>query len=537
MLFGLELTALTLWLDSADLNGRRGLTAGIRDFGPAILRFIIGFAALFSAIALVRYRIALAAIAEQTRIFPVSIPLLCGHFACLGAFGLLSFRLYSAEHGNTTSDLTAVCWILAGVAAIGFGACAFLRYRFWAQMRESTGPLWIYSLAAGCATFFATEFSRSLWPVATRATFSIVGVLLRLLGPVVADPAHMSIGTRHFTVEIAPECSGLEGVGLMLVFGVAWLTIFRREYRFPQALILLPAGMVFIFLLNSVRIALLILIGNAGAERIATGGFHSQAGWMIFNLAAVGFSLTAGRTKWGGARVTEKRTGRDARRQTSQNNPSRHVALPNRALVTEKAPANLAAVWVLPLVALLAAGMAAHAASGDFEWLYPLRFFAVLGVVWRYRAEYREFDWRVGWQAPAMGVIVFAIWIVLDRTMPLSSDRMPLALAGAASSARIGWIAIRALASSTTVPFAEELAFRGFLLRRLPGPLWLGVLLSSVAFGTLHGDRWIAGTVAGVGYALVYLRKGRVSEAIAAHALTNALIAGDVLAAGVWHLW
>ena len=507
LLFALELIVVTFWLDNAELHGRHGLAAGIRDYGPAILRFIIGFAALFSAMAVVRYRIALAAIAEQTRGIPVSLPLLFGHLACLVGFGLLSFHLYSTESGNSTSDLTAVCWLLAGIAAIGLGACAFLRYRFWARMRASTGQLWIYSLAAGFATWFATEFSRSLWPVATRVTFSIVGVLLGLLGPVVADPAHMSIGTRRFTVEIAPQCSGLEGVGMMLVFGIVWLTIFRREYRFPQALVFLPAGMVFIFLFNSVRIAVLILIGNAGAERIATGGFHSQAGWMVFNLAAVGFSLTAGRAHWAGARASEK------------------------------TPVNLAAVWVLPLVALLAAGMVAHAASGDFEWFYPLRFFAVLAVVWHYRDNYRELDWRVGWQAPVMGVLVFAIWIALDRTMQVSSERMPPALAAATPAARLGWIAVRAVASSSTVPFAEELAFRGFFLRRFPEPLWFAVLLSSVAFGTLHGDRWFAGTLAGVGYALVYLRKGRVGEAIAAHGLTNALIAVDVLATGAWHLW
>ena len=55
---------------------------------------------------------------------------------------------------------------------------------------------------------------------------------------------------------------------------------------------------------------------------------------------------------------------------------------------------------------------------------------------------------------------------------------------------------------------AEELAFRGFLLRRLVAEdfeavpsgrfTWPALLLSSVAFGALHGSRWIAGTLAGL---------------------------------------
>ncbi len=84
----------------------------------------------------------------------------------------------------------------------------------------------------------------------------------------------------------------------MLAFGVMWLWLFRRECRFPQALVLLPAGVATIYLLNAVRITALILIGNAGADKIAVGGFHSQAGWIAFNVVALGFSVAARRVPW-----------------------------------------------------------------------------------------------------------------------------------------------------------------------------------------------------------------------------------------------
>jgi CAAX prenyl protease-like protein len=98
-----------------------------------------------------------------------------------------------------------------------------------------------------------------------------------------------------------------------------------------------------------------------------------------------------------------------------------------------------------------------------------------------------------------------------------------------------------------TVPIAEELAFRGFLLRRLISPdfdlvdfrrfTYTAVVISSVVFGVLHGGRWIAGTVAGVLYAAAMLRRGRIGEAVVAHATTNALIAAWVLVRGDWYLW
>jgi len=96
------------------------------------------------------------------------------------------------------------------------------------------------------------------------------------------------------------------------------------------------------------------------------------------------------------------------------------------------------------------------------------------------------------------------------------------------------------------VPIAEELAFRGYLLRRLIAAdfdqvtsvrfTWLSFLVSSVLFGALHG-RWLAGTVAGMCYALAMYRRGKVADAVIAHAVTNALIAADVLIMGNWGLW
>ena len=104
----------------------------------------------------------------------------------------------------------------------------------------------------------------------------------------------------------------------------------------------------------------------------------------------------------------------------------------------------------------------------------------------------------------------------------------------------------RILGSVITVPIAEELAFRGYALRRLISSdfdkisprrfTWLSFLLSSLLFGALHGRR-LAGTVAGMFYALAMYRRGRVEDAIMAHATTNALIAAEVLIFGHWNLW
>ena len=137
----------------------------------------------------------------------------------------------------------------------------------------------------------------------------------------------MHLGTSKFAVEIAPECSGYEGAGLILAFGVVWLWFFRDECRFPRALLLIPAGVVLMYLLNAVRITGLILIGDAGATRIALGGFHSQAGWIAFNAVALAFSLAARRLPW---LTTTGQTDRRARGDNCRSRPKNRPTIQRR---------------------------------------------------------------------------------------------------------------------------------------------------------------------------------------------------------------
>jgi CAAX prenyl protease-like protein len=109
------------------------------------------------------------------------------------------------------------------------------------------------------------------------------------------------------------------------------------------------------------------------------------------------------------------------------------------------------------------------------------------------------------------------------------------------------WIAFRVIGSILAAPLAEELAFRGYLIRRLQSIdfetvptnrfTWFSLLISSALFGALHPGRWVAGALAGVLFALALYRRGNVVDAIVAHATANALIAVYVLSTGSWNLW
>jgi exosortase E/protease (VPEID-CTERM system) len=417
------------------------------------------------------------------------------------------------------------------VVALGWHVCAVLvaaslflamaPRKAWLALLRGTGGLAAYAAVPALAAVIAINWSQRLWVGAARITFTLVERLLRpLLPQLYADPETRILGTRNFAVAIAEQCSGLEGVGLMLMFCCGWLWYFRREFRFPRALLVIPVALLLVFLLNAIRIAAIVLIGNAGHEQLAMIGFHSQAGWIAFNLVAFGVAIVARRSDW----------------------LSRDTGLSGETVAGE----NPASPYLMPLLTTLAIGMLVHALSSGFDLLYPLRFIGTGFVLWIFRQRYRELDWRFGWRGIAMGIAVYAAWVAVGRAQ-LHQAGMPQALADLPAPARAAWILCRAGAAVLTVPLAEELAYRGYLMRRFAGAHfekialasvgWPALVASAVIFGAMHGDLWVAGSIAGLALGLVAKLTNRIGEAVAAHATANALIVGTVLVLGQWQWW
>ena len=432
------------------------------------------------------------------------------------------------------TSLVDHAWIAAFAVAAGASAffSAFLILipaGFWRQLVELAPLALVYGLLGAAATigvFNSTQRFVGLW---MHLTFTVVyNCLLALRGDVIADPVRFVLGTKTFNVEVAPACSGFEGVALMLAFGSVWLLFFRREFLFPQALLLIPGGMLAIWLLNCVRLVTLILIGDAGAPQIALGGFHSQAGWIAFVGMAILFSISC--QKVPGIAVTT----------------TVHSASVNAGTVDK---VDNTSAFLVPFLAILATGMLAQSVSGGFEWFYPLRVLSAAAALFWYRRVYKELRWRAGWQAPAVGVMVFLLWLGMGRLFNPGSSIMPIPAEFAAASplSRGVWTLFRVVGATITVPIAEELAFRGFLLRRLVSADFVKVnpqrftlfsfVVSSVLFGVLHGQQWAVGIAAGMFYAWAFQRRGRIGDAVLAHSVTNGLLAGLVLFTHDWKYW
>jgi exosortase E/protease (VPEID-CTERM system) len=477
---------------------------------------------LFAAFAYLRYRAALEAALGEAMRTPVAWKFLASHALAMVLFFILSASVYGKA--RSANDLLSACWLVSVLAAILCGCFSVLSPKLWIAVVRATEWLWACVAGAALAAGSAETLFRSLWSPASRVTLVLARIVARVfVRDIVVDAPAYTISTKRFAVIVNSQCSGLEGIGLFLVFGVIWMVLFRDEVRLPQALVLFPAGVIALMGLNGVRIAGLLLIGHLGAEEVAKNGFHSQAGWLAFNAVAFGIVVVARRVPW----------------------------ISTRPVVREesKAPAipDATAAYLMPFLCVLAAGMISRAGSGTFEWWYPLRLAAAAGALWCFRERYAKILWRPNWVAAATGIAVFLFWVGLDRFSGVLRSPMPAALLAAPFGIRWAWIAVRILSAVITVPLAEELAFRGYLMRRLVAPdfesvafrrfTWFSLLASSLLFGMMHGSRWIAGTVAGVAYVWIVLRRGRLGDAVAAHALTNLLLAGYVLTTGQWQFW
>ena len=66
---------------------------------------------------------------------------------------------------------------------------------------------------------------------------------------------------------------------------------------------------------------------------------------------------------------------------------------------------------------------------------------------------------------------------------------------------------------------------------------WIAILVSSLAFGLMHGSRWLEASLAGYAYAWAYRRRGKLVDAVLSHAVTNFLVALYVIFSTNWSLW
>lgn len=518
-----EVLYLTVTLDTQPLTRIPSVAAMLIGWAPQYLRLAISVTALTAVIG-GRRLMAAVILPRENVTTDARVRALAVHLLTLVTFAAVSRVLFAAGPGVATHGaLWAAAWGASLAVMIVSWALALFPASHWREVAAGFRTQIVLGILAGTAVWAAGVMSEALWTRLAGYTFTVVAATLHLFyADVVSRPDALIVGTSRFRVLIAPDCSGYEGVGLILTFLGVYLFAFRRDVRFPGALALLPIGAAAIWLLNAARIVALIAIGTSGWRDVALGGFHSQAGWIVFNALSLTFVAVINR----GGYFT---------------NVSQPVAR-----VTVREPDSTSA-YLGPFVVLLAVAMVTGAFAAGFDLLYPLRLVAAAAVLWGCRAVYRTTRWRASLGSVAIGALTFVLWMALLPGDLDAKQGWPAALQEMSSAGAALWLGLRVAGYVVVTPLAEELAFRGYAARRLISseidrvPLgafsWPSFLVSSLLFGALHGQLWLQGTIAGMAFAGALYRRRSLGDAVMAHATTNGLIACYVLVTGHWSVW
>ncbi len=435
----------------------------------------------------------------------------------VGFIGVTWFLLEGGPRSLPATVALTVCWACLGQATMLAWVACIIPPSDWLPLWHRWSAVFVAGTAVGLAGWIAGQFASRLWESLAVSTLWLVHDLLKQCAEdVVFVPAQRVIGTATFQVEIGRPCSGFEGMGLMLVLIASFLVISRQVLRFPRALWLLPLGCLLSYLGNVVRIVVLIWLGSHVSKDLALGAFHSRAGLLFF--LAEGFILIALALRSSLFSAVDRQRG--------------------------TAGWMASEAYVCPLVALVATTLVTGAFSVGVDPLYPLALIMTCGLLWWNRKSYVDLRWTFTPQSVAIGVAVFALWITLEPRK--SVGIVAQGPVGLTEAGLLAWLLARIFGTVLVTPLVEELAFRGYLTRRLMAtdfqmvPIgkfsWPSFLISSLLFGFLH-ERWMAGTLAGLLYSLALYRRRELSDTVLAHAVTYGLIVAYALTSCDWSLW
>jgi len=209
---------------------------------------------------------------------------------------------------------------------------------------------------------------------------------------------------------------------------------------------------------------------------------------------------------------------------------------------------------ILPYAAIVLLAFVQGKFDGPLRyWLYLVEMLVGIWCILEVRGLVTEMRWAFSWEAVAVGVLVCVVWVGLD---PYYSKFQSIDKTGAhwnpfeefGGASALGWffVTVRTVGSALVVPPIEEAFYRSFLYRYFVKidftamPLsqlhWLSLVVTSLIFGFSH-YQWLAGILCGLAYQWLVLRKGRLGDAMTAHAITNFLLGIWVVWKGAWQFW
>lgn len=210
----------------------------------------------------------------------------------------------------------------------------------------------------------------------------------------------------------------------------------------------------------------------------------------------------------------------------------------------------LAFLMLVGAVKTVGDGYAAWWLHDPQYWIFPVQTFACAALLWKVRAHITLRPFTSFGFATLIALVSFVAWISPQAFFgfaPRTDGFLPHFFAGS------GWpywanVTLRIFRMTVVVAFAEEIFWRGFLLRFLVHEdfskvpfgtfTWRSFLISTAGFCSIHSlEDWPAALVTGALFNLVACRTRSLAACVLTHAVTNLALAIYILRTGQWGFW
>ena len=185
-------------------------------------------------------------------------------------------------------------------------------------------------------------------------------------------------------------------------------------------------------------------------------------------------------------------------------------------------------IRLLPLTALISDNTTVRELILDGVYLFSLLLPALIGArimgVCPHLPEKKKLSSPFVWIFIPMGIVTVSAYLNYAAVLPFEAAGIITNSQLSASVDSIPQLILMILSSAVIPPIAEEIFFRGFVLKRsLPIGSMKAIVISAAIFSLFHGNlgQIIYTFAAGVAFGYIYLLTGSILPSILLHGLNN----------------
>ncbi len=250
----------------------------------------LGKAALFGAIAfLIQTKGSLFTL-KRVEYAKKNILYIATSFALIPLFFFIGNQLLTYEnfHSNIALSLFAhlliiTMTLLLIVGSFGLNLLKKVAQKYYKALIVSG------ILSLGVYALFNVIFS--FWPLLSTIVLHTVQWMLTLTFPPAFQIDQLTLQVRNFSVTIEQTCSGIESLFLFSILYTLIVLNDRKRLSIKKSIIAFVPALLGLFLVNILRVYLIIVAGILVSPEIAVQLFHTYLGMILFILYFIGFWL------------------------------------------------------------------------------------------------------------------------------------------------------------------------------------------------------------------------------------------------------